>query len=265
MILNIRAVVAAAALSFASVACTAPAAESEPTEAEETTQDLDSRSAYFETFEGLDEQHYLNFVAVNGANVLRSHAYTTRTGAEAGRDLLLSVGVDARQFDFLETELGEHYFTVKAMNGRLLGTSNFYSTRAHADRGARAVRALVRLARAEAKTVAAPTRESFELFTGEDGDVYFRLRAANGEIMLASQGYSAKTSAKDGIASFRANGSSADRFQVVAASDDQLTIRLVAANGQIIARGESYASKTPAECAIGRLTEILSGTVGNVE
>ncbi|HVH41462.1 MAG TPA: hypothetical protein VM925_03935 [Labilithrix sp.] len=53
MIRHISALAAVVALSLSSVACLAPT-ESEATEVEETSQDLVSRSAYFETFEGLE-------------------------------------------------------------------------------------------------------------------------------------------------------------------------------------------------------------------
>ncbi|HVH40757.1 MAG TPA: DUF1508 domain-containing protein, partial [Labilithrix sp.] len=119
----------------------------------------------------------------------------------------------------------------------------------------------VRLANEEAKTQAAPRRERFELFTGEDGKAYFRLRAGNGEILLGSQGYTAKSSAKGGIASVQANGKDASRFEVFEAWDGGWGVRLVAANGEIVARGETYASKSSATRAVNHLVEILAARV----
>ncbi len=45
----------------------------------------------------------------------------------------------------------------------------------------------------------------FEIFKGSDGKYYFRLKAANGEIIAHSQGYSTKQGAHDGIASVKKN------------------------------------------------------------
>ena len=39
----------------------------------------------------------------------------------------------------------------------------------------------------------------FQVFIGEDGQFYFRLKAANGEIICASQGYTTKQSCLGGI------------------------------------------------------------------
>jgi uncharacterized protein YegP (UPF0339 family) len=39
----------------------------------------------------------------------------------------------------------------------------------------------------------------FEIFRGVNGNYYFRLKAANGQIIAASEGYTTKQSAKDGI------------------------------------------------------------------
>jgi uncharacterized protein YegP (UPF0339 family) len=45
----------------------------------------------------------------------------------------------------------------------------------------------------------------FEIFKGNDGKYYFRLKAANGEIIAHSEGYSTKQGANDGIASVKKN------------------------------------------------------------
>lgn len=260
MFRHLCALAALAALSFTSVACANPT--DDDAEAEETSQDLVSRSAYFETFEGLDDQHYFHFVAANGANVLRSQPYATKGAAEEGRKAFLAIGSDARQYDKLALETGEHYFVVKATNGRVLGSSNLFTTSSSAERGARAVRFLVREAREqEQQVVAAPRREAFELFEGEDGQVYFRLRAANGEIVLASEGYADRGNAREGVASVNTNGKDASRFELVKAADEGYAIRLRAENGQIVARGETYASKSNAERAVKRLTAMLANTI----
>ena len=39
----------------------------------------------------------------------------------------------------------------------------------------------------------------FQVFKGEDDQFYFRLKAANGEIVCASQGYTTKQSCINGI------------------------------------------------------------------
>jgi uncharacterized protein YegP (UPF0339 family) len=194
MIRHLCALAALAALSLSAVACAAPTDE-ETTEVEESNQDLVSRSAFFETFQGLDGKYYFHLMAGNGQNVLRSQGYTRLASAEGGADSVIANGNDKRNFELLQASNGDWYFNLKAANGETIGTSQLYATKYNAERGAVAVRALVRLARAEAKTVAAPRVIRFEVFQGEDGKGYFRLRAGNGEILLGSEGYASKSNA----------------------------------------------------------------------
>jgi uncharacterized protein YegP (UPF0339 family) len=260
MIRHISALAALVAMSLSTVACVAPTEQDEQgVEAEETSQEIVSRSAYFETFQSVDGRYYFNLMAGNGENVLRSQGYTRLASAQNGVASVLAHGNDKRNFDLLQAKNGDWYFNLKASNGEIIGTSELYASKSNASRGAVAVRALVRLARAGSQ--AAPRREAFELFKGEDGKSYFRLRAANGEIMLGSQSYTTAASARNGIASVRQNGSSVDSFEIFEAWDGGWGIRLVAANGETIARGETYSTKSNATRAVTRLAEILGGNV----
>ncbi|ANS31774.1 YegP family protein (plasmid) [Rhodococcus opacus] len=49
----------------------------------------------------------------------------------------------------------------------------------------------------------------FELFKDTGGKFRFHLKAANGEIIAASQGYTSKAAAQNGIASIKDNAASA--------------------------------------------------------
>jgi uncharacterized protein YegP (UPF0339 family) len=262
MILNIRALAVLAVLSLSAAACAVPTEEDTQATAEETS-DLVSRSAYFESFKGIDGQYYFHLMAGNGENVLRSEGYTKSSSAQNGITSVLANGGDKRNFDVQQAMSGEWYFNLVAGNGEVVGTSQLYSTKSNADRGARTVRALIRLfhGATAAEAQQAPHNERFELFKGEDKQTYFRLRAGNGEIMLASEGYKSTSGAQNGVASVKANGQSSAQFQVFEAFDGGWAIRLVAGNGEIIARGESYASKSNANRAVARLVEILANDV----
>lgn len=250
-------------LALSAAACAAPTDQDDATEVEETSQDVVSRSAFFETFQGLDGHYYFNLIAGNGQNVLRSQGYTRLSSAQNGVASVLENGNDKRQFDVKQAKNGDWYFNLRAGNSEIIGTSELYASKSNAERGAVAVRALVRLSKNA--TQAAPRRESFELFKGEDGKSYFRLRAANGEIMLGSQGYTAAASARKGIASVLANGSDASSYEVFETEGGSYAFRLVAANGEVVARGEAYSSKSNATRAVNRLAEILSGNVKTTE
>ena len=49
----------------------------------------------------------------------------------------------------------------------------------------------------------------FEIFTGEDNQFYWHFKAANGEIVCQSEGYTTKDSAKTGIQSVKDNAAGA--------------------------------------------------------
>ncbi len=264
MIRHISALAAVVAMSLSTIACVAPTEQTDDgAEVEETSQDVVSRSAFFETFQGLDGHYYFNLMAGNGENVLRSQGYTKLGSAQNGVGSVLENGADKRNFDVKQASNGDWYFNLIAANGAVIGSSELYASKSNAERGGRSVRALVRLAKNA--TQAAPRRESFELFKGEDGKSYFRLRAANGEIMLGSQAYSSAQSARGGIASVVANGSESASYEVFETSGGSHSIRLVAKNGEVIARGENYASKSNATRAVNRLAEILDGKVKTTE
>jgi uncharacterized protein YegP (UPF0339 family) len=80
----------------------------------------------------------------------------------------------------------------------------------------------------------------FQVFQGGNNQYYFRLRARNGQIILASQGYTAKQSCFNGIESVKANAPNPSRFDRRNASNGQYYFVLQAANHQIIGMSELY-------------------------
>ena len=128
--------------------------------------------------------------------------------------------------------------------------------RCSAERGATTVQTLVGAVTATNPAAAGDTR--FETFKGLDNKYYFHLKANNGEIVLQSQGYAAKSSATNGISSVRTNGANAARFEVREAKDGQSYFVLKAANGQVIGFSEMYASKSNAQTGVDAVINLLS-------
>jgi hypothetical protein len=90
----------------------------------------------------------------------------------------------------------------------------------------------------------------FEVFkSSEDNRYYFRLKAGNNQIILASQGYSTKQGCKIGISSVRLNGAfdySYDRKR----TKEGYSFHLKAANGETIGHSQSYTSASARENGI---------------
>ncbi|MFO0741019.1 MAG: YegP family protein [Labilithrix sp.] len=87
----------------------------------------------------------------------------------------------------------------------------------------------------------------FDVFVGADGDYYFRFVAANGEILLRSEGYTTRQGADNGIDSVVANAPDTRNVDVLQAADGQWYFTVKAANEEIIATSEMYVSKFNAE------------------
>jgi len=250
--------------SLAIVSLTMVACAAQPDDAQQNdtaSEELVSKSAHFETFQGMDGQYYFDLVADNGQNVLRSEGYETTEGAANGIAAVVANGVDSHSFEVSEAKDGEYYFNLVAGNNEIVGTSQMYSTKSNATRGANTVRSLVLRTGAAPKSVPAVHHERFEVFQGEDRQYYFHLRAGNGEIVLTSEGYTTKQSAISGVASVQSNGASASSFQTYQAANGQYGIKLQAKNHATIAQGELYVSQSNATRAVSTISGILGHQV----
>ena len=86
----------------------------------------------------------------------------------------------------------------------------------------------------------------FELYKDKGGKFRFRLKASNGQIILTSQAYKTKPSAKNGIASVQKNAGNDARFERKS-SKDKFMFNLKAMNGQVVGTSERYDSERACE------------------
>lgn len=85
-----------------------------------------------------------------------------------------------------------------------------------------------------------------------NGDFQFNLKAANGEIILSSEGYTTKSNCQNGIDSVKRNAADEAKYDRKIASNGKLYFTLEATNGQTIGISELYESEA------GRNNGILS-------
>ena len=90
----------------------------------------------------------------------------------------------------------------------------------------------------------------FQVKTGNDGQYYFNLTAKNGQPILTSQGYKAKDSCENGIASVKNNSQDDSRFERKTAKDGQFYFSLNATNGPSIGKSEMYTTQASMENGI---------------
>ena len=90
----------------------------------------------------------------------------------------------------------------------------------------------------------------FVISTRANGDCQFVLKASNGQVILASQGYASKASCENGVESVRKNAQDADRFEKRTSSNGKFYFNLKATNGQIIGTSEMYESEASCDNGI---------------
>ena len=84
----------------------------------------------------------------------------------------------------------------------------------------------------------------FEVYVDKSGEHRFRLKAGNGETILTSEGYSAKSGCENGIESVRKNATNADRFEKKTTDSGKFRFNLRAGNNQVIGTSQSYDSES---------------------
>ena len=90
----------------------------------------------------------------------------------------------------------------------------------------------------------------YEVYQDASGEYRFRLKAPNGEIILASEGYKAKASCTNGIESVRKNSQDDSKFERLESKSGKPYFNLKATNGQVIGNSEMYSSTSGMENGI---------------
>ncbi|SMC84169.1 YegP family protein [Pedobacter nyackensis] len=90
----------------------------------------------------------------------------------------------------------------------------------------------------------------FEITTRKNGEFQFNLKAGNGQVILASEGYSSKGACQNGIESVKKNSQDDSKFERKTSSNGKPYFNLKASNGQVIGNSEMYESESSRENGI---------------
>jgi len=99
-------------------------------------------------------------------------------------------------------------FDLKAVNGQVIATSEVYTTEQSCLSGIESVKTNSTLSNFEDQTeepIITATNPKFEMYLDKASEFRFRLKARNGEVIAASEGYSSKPNCLNGIESVRKN------------------------------------------------------------
>lgn len=104
----------------------------------------------------------------------------------------------------------------------------------------------------------------FRITRGKGDEYFFNLTAANGEIVLQSEGYSSHSAALKGIGAVKENANDSGRFDEREARDGSMYFVLVAKNGEIVATSEMYSSDGARERGMEsvRMNALAAGVEG---
>lgn len=95
----------------------------------------------------------------------------------------------------------------------------------------------------------------FVISTRKNGEFQFVLKAANGETVLSSEGYTAKASALDAVASVRKHCQHDENFKRLTGKDGSPYFVLRASNGQVVGQSEMYSSNAARENGVASVAK----------
>ena len=96
---------------------------------------------------------------------------------------------------------------------------------------------------------------SFVISKRKNGEFQFVLKAGNGQVILASEGYTTKAACENGIESVKKNAQTDARFDRLGAKNGKPYFNLKATNGQIIGTSEMYESVAACENGIASVAK----------
>ena len=99
----------------------------------------------------------------------------------------------------------------------------------------------------------------FECYKDKAGEFRFRLKAGNGETILSSEGYKAKASCTNGIASVQKNCVDEKCFEKTTTSGGGFRFNLKSSNGQVIGTSQTYKSESGRDNGIGSIGRAAPG------
>ena len=99
----------------------------------------------------------------------------------------------------------------------------------------------------------------FELYKDKAGEFRFRLKASNGQTLLASESYKTKASALAGIESVKKNAATPARYTNKAQTSGKPFFVLTATNGQTIGQSEAYDTEAARDKGVASVQAAADG------
>jgi uncharacterized protein YegP (UPF0339 family) len=249
--MRINSLIAALVLSTASLVGCA-------TSDTDDTSDADSNSTAagkFDMWQSNDGWHF-HLTAGNGATLLTSEAYTSRTGAINGILSVENNGVENAQYQVVQGASGGYLIHLVAGNNEIISFSQVYSSKSNATRAVTScVKAVTTyLDKAEANTTGARA----QVEAGATNQFRFNIFASNGQIILSSESYTTEAAAWNGAFAVQDAAATAASFKLLTAADGRFYFTLTAENGQVVGISQMYTTQLAAQAGIKSVTSTLA-------
>jgi uncharacterized protein YegP (UPF0339 family) len=206
-------------------------------------------------WQATDSQWHFNLKSGNGAILLTSEAYTSRTGSIGGALSVLENGVDPAQYTVTKTATG-YTLHLKAANNEGIAFSQVYSTKSSATR---AITSSVKAINSYLDKQAANTSGArVEVLFNEATNKYrFNVHAKNGQIVLSSEQYTTEAAAFNGAFAVQTDGQAPANYTVMQNSAGGYYFNVYALNHQVIGTSQQYTSRESATSAIASMQAFL--------
>lgn len=96
--------------------------------------------AKFEIILRKNNEYQFNLKASNGQVILTSEGYTTKASCKNGIESVRKNSQMDERFDRKESKDGKWYFTLKASNGQVIGSSETYESKSSCEKGIESVK-----------------------------------------------------------------------------------------------------------------------------
>jgi uncharacterized protein len=249
--MRINSLIAALVLSTASLISCA-------TTDTDDTSDADSNATAagkFDMWQSNDGWHF-HLTAGNGATLLTSEAYTSRTGAINGILSVENNGVDGAQYQVVQGKSGGYLIHLVAGNNEIISFSQVYSSKSNATR---AVTSCVKAVTTYLDKAAANTSGArAQIDAGASNQFRFNIFASNGQIILSSESYTTEAAAWNGAFAVQDASLTPANFAILTASDGRFYFTLTADNGQVVGISQMYTTQLSAQAGIKSVTSTLA-------
>ena len=249
---SLNSLITALVLSVSSIAAVG-CATSESDEYSES-EDEAAGAGKFSLWQSTDGQWRFNLKSGNGATLLTSEAYSSRTAAINGILSTQSNGVDSAMYQVRQTATG-FVLHLMAANHESIGFSQVYKTKASATRAiGSSVRAVTSyLDKRESNTTGARV----EVLEGESGKFRFNVFARNGQVVVSSESYSSEAAAYNGAFAVQTEGANDSAYTVKENASGGFYFTVTALNGQVVGVSQQYTTRTSAAEAAGAVKALL--------